>query len=78
MDNFLNAGIVALVYLVLKFAEMRIITKETKPIKELLIDMIIVYISVFIGMYIIDELVARGTPIIGIEPTKAFTDAPGF
>jgi hypothetical protein len=37
MDNyFIHSGIIAFVYLLLKFAEMRIVTKETKPLKDLM------------------------------------------
>jgi hypothetical protein len=40
MDNiFLNAGIIAVVYLLLRFAEMRIVLKESKPLKDLAKDL---------------------------------------
>ena len=37
MNNiFMNAGIIAVVYSLIKFVEMRMILKEARPVKELL------------------------------------------
>ena len=78
MDSlFVQAGIVAILYMVLKFAEMRFVNKEMKPIKELVRDMFIVYISVVLGMYIITEFLPSAINLQKVT-TKAFTDAPGF
>jgi hypothetical protein len=76
MDNFINAGIIAIIYLLIKFAEMRLLLKETKPVRDLIRDMVIVYISVFVGMYVIQEMVTSGLKTV--EVASAFTDTPGF
>ena len=76
MEQFVNAGIIAIVYLLIKFAEMRLLLKEIKPIRELIRDMVIVYISVFVGLYIVDQLQTHG--LNTFEVTSAFTDVPGF
>ena len=76
MDNFINAGIIAIIYLLIKFAEMSLLLKETKPVRDLIRDMVIVYISVFVGMYVIQEMVTSGLKTV--EVTSAFTDTPGF
>ena len=77
MENlFLNAGIIAVVYLLIRFAEMRVILKESTPLKDLVKDTILVYISVIVGTYIIEQVIPNengGNKILG-----AFTDAPGF
>ena len=77
MDNiFLNAGIISVVYLLVRFAEMRIILKESKPLKELAKDTLIVYFSIVLGIYVIEQVMpgeSGGNKVIG-----AFTDAPGF
>jgi hypothetical protein len=77
MDNiFLSAGIISVVYLLIRFAEMRIIIKENKPLKDLAKDTLFVYFSIVVGVYIIEQVIPSesGTnKIIG-----AFTDAPGF
>ena len=77
MDNiFLNAGIIAVVYLLIRFAEMRIILKESRPLKDLVKDTLLVYLSIIVGMYVIEQIMPNensGNKILG-----AFTDAPGF
>lgn len=77
MDNmFLNAGIIAVVYLLIRFAEMRIILKESRPLKDLVKDTLLVYISIVVGMYVIEQIMSNensGNKILG-----AFTDAPNF
>ena len=46
MENlFINAAIVSVIFLLIKFGEMRIIKKENKPLKELVRDAFIVYFS---------------------------------
>jgi hypothetical protein len=79
MDNiFVNAGIIALIYLIIKFAEMRLVNKEAKPLKELIRDMLIVYVSVLSGLYVIDELVVSQNSKIKYETTNVFIDPPTF
>jgi hypothetical protein len=76
MDNiFINAGIISIIYLLVKFAEMRIILKENKPLKDLIKDTIYVYFSVIFGIFIIEQLVPKE---LTSEVTRAFVDAPGF
>ena len=77
MENVLiQAGIIAILYLILKFGEMRLVVKENKPVKLLLRDSIIVYISAFLGLYIIDQFMLQGE-VSKVVP-KAFTDNPSF
>jgi len=61
----------------MKFVEMRIVIKETKPIKELVRETIIVYLSAMVGLYIIDEFMPSGETIKK-SVTNVFTDHPGF
>lgn len=57
MENlFVNAGIISVVYTIVKFVEMRFLTKEPKPIKEIFRDTIIVFISVVLGMFIFIQM----------------------
>ena len=50
MENiFILSGIIAVVFFIIKFLEMRFIEKETKPLKILFRDTIIVYISSILG-----------------------------
>ncbi len=78
MDRlFVHAGIISLLYLIIKFAEMRLVNKEMKPIKDIVREVLIVFISVILGMYGISEFMPTATSLTK-EATKAFTDAPGF
>jgi hypothetical protein len=79
MDNiFLVAGIISIIFFVAKFLEMRYVEKESKPLKILIRDALVVYVSVVAGMFILEQL----TPVIKetIVPTSpiAFTDNPPF
>ena len=77
MNNiFVNAGIIAVVYSLIKFVEMRMILKESRPVKELLRDSIIVYISTIAGMFIIDQMDSITT--IGKKSTNVFVGNPEF
>jgi hypothetical protein len=77
MENVLiQAGIISFLYLLMKFGEMRLVLKENKPIKLLLRDSIIVYMSAFLGLYIIDQFMLQGE--VGKVAPKAFTDNPSF
>ncbi|MHA1939255.1 MAG: hypothetical protein ACW97O_13675, partial [Candidatus Thorarchaeota archaeon] len=47
---------IAIVYFILKFGEMRLISKEERPMKLMLRDTIAVYLSSVVGMYVVDQL----------------------
>jgi hypothetical protein len=79
MDNiFLAAGIITVIYFIAKFLEMRYIDNEPKPLKILIRDVLLVYVTVVLGGFVISQL----QPVINnIEiPTVplAFTDNPPF
>ena len=77
MDNiFITAGVVAIIFLISKFIEMRFIEKENKPLKLLIRDTLLVYFSVVSGYFIIDQF----RPIMQSDGTgtQVFTDNPGF
>lgn len=76
MENlFINAGIISFIYILVKFAEMRVLLKENKPLKELVKDTIFVFISVIIGFFIIEQIIPKE---LSIQVTHAFVDAPNF
>jgi hypothetical protein len=77
MDNvFIQSGIIAILYLIIRFGEMRLVLKENKPIKLLMRDSIIVFISSILGLYIIDQFMLQGVAIK--SSPKAFIDNPNF
>jgi len=78
MNIFLIATIISLVYLLIKFFEMRFIEKENKPFKLLIKDSVIVFLGVLIGNFIIAQLdiVIDGNNQNNLPPV--FTDTPSF
>lgn len=80
MSNiFLAAAVVSVVYFIAKFMEMKYVDKEMKPIKVLFRDVLLVYISVVVGFFVIDQL----NPVVQetLHTTNiplAFTDDPPF
>ena len=64
--TFVGALVIAGLYLLMRFLEMRFILKENKPLKILLRETVMVYLSVLGGGFIIEQ----------IEPLKATISAP--
>lgn len=80
MDNiFLIAGIISVIFFIAKFLEMRYVEEESKPLKILVRDSLLVYVSVVLGGFILDQLnpVINETEILSSVPL-AFTDNPPF
>ena len=79
MNNiFLVAGIISVIFFIAKFLEMRYINNEPKPLKLLIRDSLLVYISVIIGSFILDQLKPVINEIVISEVPLAFTDNPPF
>jgi hypothetical protein len=70
MDNiYIIALAVSIVYAIFKFFEFRFIIKENVNLKQLMIDTILVYFSVIIGFFIMEQFISK---------TKDLTQAPVF
>ena len=79
MDNiFLVAGIISIIFFIAKFLEMRYIEKDAKPLKVLIRDSLIVYISVVSGSFILDQVNPIIKDNIMLTSPIAFTDNPPF
>lgn len=77
MENiFIIAAIISITFLIFKFIEMRFIEKESKPLKVLIRDALLVYFSVIISNFIINQI----NPVVNNiqKITPVFTDNPGF
>jgi len=80
MNNiFIVAAIISITFIISKFLEMRFIEKENKPLKFLIRDALLVYFSVIIANFILEQL----NPMIQTagnvsNVTPIFTDNPGF
>lgn len=80
MDNiFVIAAIISVIFLISKFIEMRFIEKETKPLKFLIRDSLLVYFSVVFGDFVIGQInpMIKGGAVTSTV-TPVFTDNPGF
>ena len=74
-SNFFNALIISIVYLLFKFIEMRFIIKKNKPLKELVREALLVYLSVLAGYFIIEQIIPLKS---ALQVPKVFTDTPDF
>ena len=80
MDNiFIIAAVISLIFLISKFIEMRFVEKENKPLKFLIRDSLLVYFSVIIANFILEQLkpmIQTAGTVSNVTPI--FTDNPGF
>jgi hypothetical protein len=81
MDNiYIISGVIAFIFFLGKFIEMRFIERESKPLKMIVKDTLLVYVCTIIAFIILEQL----KPIIqessgGAPMTQiAFTDNPTF
>ena len=80
MDNiFIIAMVISVVFFISKFVEMRFIDNESKPLKLLIRDTLLVYFSVISGYFIMEQL----KPVLetvgeNISAPQVFTDNPEF
>lgn len=73
-NQFINSFIISVLYLVIKFVQMRFVDKKNKPIKELASDTLMVYISVLFGFYALQTIEKSDFT----EQTQIFTGSPDF
>ena len=66
--------VVAIMYVIFRFIEMRFVLKENKPLKVLFRDTIIVYLSTVSGLFVLDQFATN----VGKSAPKVFTDIPNF
>ena len=83
MDNiFIIAAVISIIFLIVKFIEMRYIEKDSKPLKLLIRDSLLVYFSVVSGYFIMEQLkpVMQNGDVLngGGGATPVFTNNPEF
>lgn len=80
MDNiFIIATVISVIFLISKFIEMRFVDNESKPLKLLIRDTLLVYFSVICGYFIMEQL----KPVLeiageAVTTPQVFTDNPEF
>lgn len=81
MNNiFIIAAVISIIFLVMKFIEMRYIERDSKPLKLLIRDTLLVYFSVVSGYFILEQLkpvMQNGDQLSG-GTTPVFTNNPEF
>ena len=79
MENniFAVAGIISFTYLIFKFIEMRFLEKENKPLKTLIKDSLVVYFSVLLGTFVLDQIQPITASAEALTP-PVFTGNPEF
>lgn len=78
MSIFMVALIVSVVFFFAKFLEMRFVEKESKPLKFLFRDALVVYFSVLAAHFFADQIRQMVSSPIERHATPVFTDNPGF
>lgn len=77
-NQVLTSAIVSLLFFIIKFIEMRFILKENKPLKALIIDSLLVFISATMSLYLLEQF--NLNEIIGTVKSSpsAFINTPDF
>lgn len=74
MENIYFVGsIISVCYLILSILDMRFIQKEVTPLKELVKNVFIVFISSIFGYYILQQMMEKPP-----SPTEVFVGKPEF
>ena len=80
MDNiFIIATVISVIFFIIKVIEMRFDDNESKPLKLLIRDTLLVYFSVIFGHFIMEQI----KPVLEISgealsSPQVFTDNPEF
>ena len=71
---------ISIVYLVVRFIEMRFVNKDSIPLKLLFRDTLFVFFSVIAGQFVLQQLssVLDDNMSGGSSPPAVFTDNPEF
>ena len=86
-NAYIVSGIIAFVFLVAKFIEMRFTNNKSggeedepvvKPLKFLLRDALLVYVSSLLGFYIIAQFEEHSSSGSAAKDVAAFTGGPDF
>jgi len=84
---FIVSSIITCIFVVIKILEMKYVDKEWKPLKLIIRDAVIVFVSSMIGSFILFQIDGSITDFLNIvtdnksfnmSATQIFTDEPGF
>jgi hypothetical protein len=72
---FVTAVVISVIYLIFRFIEMRFFIKENIPLKILFRDTLLVYLSVLLGDFVLNQI--NPISVINNQP-EIFTNDPAF
>ena len=72
---FMLSATISVIYLLLRFLEMRFVLKEMKPLKTLIRDALLVYLSTLSGFYMLQNIAPLAKTSAS---TAAFINDPDF
>ena len=79
MDDIITLpAIIAIVFFFVKFIEQRFVSKEPKPMKEILMNSIIVFVSGILGMFLSEQFGMAKALIESKDSPSAFVTSPDF
>lgn len=79
MENiYLYAGIISIVYFVIKFVEMRFVNKESKPIKVLITDTVVVFVCSILANFLFEQFDSVKNMVNLKHATNVFTGPAEF
>lgn len=80
MENiFVLSTLIAIVYFLAKFIEMRFVLKDIKPLKHLIRETLLTYVSAVIGLFIAKQFDMMKTAVNAVGGgVNVFVDNPGF
>tara|TARA_Y100001935_G_C17310326_1_gene515476 strand:- start:5380 stop:5616 length:237 start_codon:yes stop_codon:yes gene_type:complete len=55
MNKLLSSSVISVIYLIIKFLEMRFVSKENKPLKKLVLDALIVFVASLITSFLFEQ-----------------------
>ena len=77
-NNLLISSIISIVYLLFKFFDMRFIKKQNLPIKDLILDSCVVFISSLLTFFLFDQFNLNDILSSESASPEAFVDKPNF
>lgn len=73
-DHFVTAAGIVIIYVIMKIIETKFILKEEFVVKKIVMDAISVYVSVIVGIFVVEQVSSGVVP----KTTFAFTTNPDF
>tara|TARA_B100001094_G_C17730955_1_gene576554 strand:- start:378 stop:614 length:237 start_codon:yes stop_codon:yes gene_type:complete len=55
MNKVISSSLISIIFLIIKFLEMRFVSKENKPLKNLVLDGLIVFVASIITSFIFEQ-----------------------